>query len=102
MRNAPVEKDSGTRAGLHGQRLISLGLVDLDRILGGGLPLGSLLLVIEVRLFKRWWGGAGAQLPMHAPWRHDSNDRRLCYVKNILHSSSMPVQSHRMRTLRCT
>lgn len=25
-----------------------MGLVDLDRLLGGGLPLGSLLLVMEV------------------------------------------------------
>ena len=47
-RNAPAVADSGTRSGLHGQTLISLGLVDLDRLLGGGLPLGSLLLVIEV------------------------------------------------------
>ena len=49
-RNAPAVADSGTRSGLHGQTLISLGLVDLDRLLGGGLPLGSLLLVIEVMM----------------------------------------------------
>ena len=47
-RRAPSSVDSGTRPGLHGQTLISLGLVDLDRLLGGGLPLGSLLLVTEV------------------------------------------------------
>ena len=47
-RKAPAVADSGTRSGLHGQTLISLGLV--DRLLGGGLPLGSLLLVIEVMM----------------------------------------------------
>ena len=37
----------GTRPGLHGQTLISTGHADLDRLLGGGLPLGCLLLVLE-------------------------------------------------------
>ncbi|KAG2498263.1 hypothetical protein HYH03_004012 [Edaphochlamys debaryana] len=37
----------GTRPGLHGQTLISMGLVDLDRLLSGGLPLGSVLLLLE-------------------------------------------------------
>ena len=37
----------GTRAGLHGQTLISTGHADLDRVLGGGLPLGALLLILE-------------------------------------------------------
>lgn len=32
---------------MHSQTLISTGLADLDRILGGGLPLGALLLVLE-------------------------------------------------------
>lgn len=40
--------DSGTRPGLHGQTLISTGLVDWDRLLGGGLPLGTLSLIIQV------------------------------------------------------
>ncbi len=39
--------DLGTRAGLHSQTLISTGLADLDRILGGGLPLGAVLLLLE-------------------------------------------------------
>jgi elongator complex protein 4 len=39
--------DLGTRAGLHSQTLISTGLADLDRILGGGLPLGSILLLLS-------------------------------------------------------
>jgi elongator complex protein 4 len=39
--------DVGTRPGLHGQTLLSTGLADLDRLLGGGLPLGALLLVLE-------------------------------------------------------
>lgn len=39
--------DPGTRPGLHGQSLISSGHSELDKILGGGIPLGSLTLVIE-------------------------------------------------------
>lgn len=38
---------AGTRAGLHGQTLVSTGHADLDRVLGGGLPLGTLLVVLE-------------------------------------------------------
>jgi elongator complex protein 4 len=32
---------------LHGQTLLSSGHPDLDRLLGGGLPLGALLLLLE-------------------------------------------------------
>lgn len=39
--------DPGTRPGLHGQTLLSSGHPDLDRLLGGGLPIGSLLLLLE-------------------------------------------------------
>lgn len=39
--------DPGTRPGLYGQTLISSGHAELDKILGGGLPLGSLLLLLE-------------------------------------------------------
>lgn len=39
--------DLGTRPGLNGQVLISTGVAGLDKLLGGGLPLGSLLLVLE-------------------------------------------------------
>ena len=39
--------DPGTRPGLHGQTLVSSGHPDLDRLLGGGLPLGGLLLLLE-------------------------------------------------------
>ncbi|CAL8467548.1 g7086 [Coccomyxa elongata] len=39
--------DLGTRAGLHSQTLISTGLADFDRILGGGLPLGAVLVLLE-------------------------------------------------------
>lgn len=42
---API--DLGTRPGLHGQVLISTGLAGLDRLLGGGLPLGTILLLLE-------------------------------------------------------
>lgn len=44
-RAGPV--DLGTRPGLNGQVLISTGVAGLDKLLGGGLPLGSLLLIIE-------------------------------------------------------
>ncbi len=39
--------DPGTRPGLYGQTLVSSGHPDLDRLLGGGLPLGSLQLLLE-------------------------------------------------------
>eukprot|EP00887_Chlorella_sp_A99_P003209 scaffold9.g3209.t1 len=39
--------DPGTRPGLYGQTLVSSGHGDLDQLLGGGLPLGSLTLVLE-------------------------------------------------------
>jgi hypothetical protein len=39
--------DLGTRPGLNGQVLISTGVAGIDRLLGGGLPLGSVLLIIE-------------------------------------------------------
>ncbi len=38
----------GTRPGLHGQTLVSMGLVDLDRLMAGGMPLGSVTLLLEV------------------------------------------------------
>eukprot|EP00198_Chlamydomonas_reinhardtii_P003950 XP_001693286.1 predicted protein [Chlamydomonas reinhardtii] len=69
--------DMGTRPGLHGQTLVSMGLVDLDRILGGGLPLSSVLLVLE----KVMWlsasppaGGPGAFLPAEASASQSSSD----------------------------
>jgi len=48
-RHQPVSKTAevGTRPGLQGQTLVSTGIADLDRLLGGGLPLGSLLLLLE-------------------------------------------------------
>lgn len=55
--------DLGTRAGLHGRTLISSGLADFDKLLGGGLPLGCLVLILEVRL--------GQPIPLPG----NSNDR---------------------------
>ena len=43
----PAAETVGTRPGLLGQTLISTGHADLDRLLGGGLPLGCVLLVLE-------------------------------------------------------
>lgn len=39
--------EAGTRPGLAGQTLVSTGQADMDRLLGGGLPLGSLTLILE-------------------------------------------------------
>ena len=47
LRPAANAVGAGTRAGLHGQTLVSTGHADLDRVLGGGLPLGALLVVME-------------------------------------------------------
>jgi elongator complex protein 4 len=49
MRRQPVSgtAEIGVRPGLHGQTLLSTGLADLDRLLGGGLPLGSVMLLLE-------------------------------------------------------
>jgi PAXNEB protein len=44
---ALVHAEPGTLPGPYGQTLVSTGLADLDQLLGGGLPLGCLLLVIE-------------------------------------------------------
>ena len=37
----------GTRPGLSGQTLVSTGLADFDKLLGGGLPLGTVILLLE-------------------------------------------------------
>ncbi len=37
----------GTRPGRHGRTLVSTGTADLDAALGGGLPLGCLVVVVE-------------------------------------------------------
>ncbi|GAB4822273.1 hypothetical protein N2152v2_009319 [Parachlorella kessleri] len=44
---AAAASDLGTKPGLHGQTLVSSGHAELDKLLGGGLPLGSLLLILE-------------------------------------------------------
>ncbi|KAL4434654.1 hypothetical protein ABPG77_002777 [Micractinium sp. CCAP 211/92] len=46
-KGAAPAADPGTRPGLYGQTLVSSGHPDLDRLLGGGLPLGSLQLLLE-------------------------------------------------------
>lgn len=37
----------GTRPGLSGQTLVSTGLADFDKLLGGGVPLGTVILLLE-------------------------------------------------------
>ena len=37
----------GTRPGLSGQTLVSTGLADFDKLLGGGVPLGTVVLLLE-------------------------------------------------------
>ncbi|PSC68407.1 elongator complex 4 [Micractinium conductrix] len=56
-KGAAPAADPGTRPGLHGQTLLSLGQADLDRLLGGGLPLGALLLLLD-----DGWSGHAATL----------------------------------------
>eukprot|EP00890_Picochlorum_soloecismus_P000969 jgi/Picsp_1/1873/NSC_05339-R1_elongator complex protein 4-like len=46
-RSGPSTPDIGTRPGPHGQRVISTGLDDLDKIFGGGIPLGGVCLIEE-------------------------------------------------------
>ncbi|GIL42564.1 hypothetical protein Vafri_531 [Volvox africanus] len=61
--------DTGIRPGLHGQTLISMGLVDLDRLLSGRLPLASVLLILERVLWLTGSpppGGPAAFLPAEA------------------------------------
>ena len=43
----PTAAAPGTKAGPAGSSLVSTGLADLDLVLGGGMPLGSLLLLLE-------------------------------------------------------
>lgn len=50
LTTAAVRAGPGTRPGLHGQTLLSTGLGGLDSLLGGGLALGSLVLVLEARI----------------------------------------------------
>lgn len=42
-----MHAELGTRPGLSGQTLVSTGLADLDKLLGGGLPLGTVTLLLE-------------------------------------------------------
>ena len=37
----------GTKPGLHAHTLVSTGQADLDHLLGGGLPLGTVLVILE-------------------------------------------------------
>lgn len=46
-RRAVSPAGAGTRPGSLGQTLLSTGNADLDRIFGGGVPLGCLLLLLE-------------------------------------------------------
>lgn len=42
-----VLAELGTRPGLSGQTLVSTGLADFDKLLGGGLPLTTVTLLLE-------------------------------------------------------
>jgi len=41
--DVPATHVAGTRPGLHGHTLVSSGLADLDNLLGGGVPLGTVV-----------------------------------------------------------
>lgn len=44
---ARTHAELGTRPGLSGQTLVSTGLADFDKLLGGGLPLKTVTLLLE-------------------------------------------------------
>lgn len=51
VRRGCVERNLlGTRVGRHERLLVSSGLAELDRLVGGGFPLGALVLVTHVGL----------------------------------------------------
>jgi hypothetical protein len=74
--HTPTHAEPGTRPGLHGQTLVSMGLVDMDKLLGGGLPLGSLLLVLEVGLGPRPPG------QLHPPCRASAHELQ-CQARGV-------------------
>ena len=43
--DVPATHVAGTRPGLHGHTLVSSGLADLDNLLGGGVPLGTVVVL---------------------------------------------------------
>ncbi len=42
-----MHAELGTRPGLSGQTLVSTGLADFDKLIGGGVPLGTVTLLLE-------------------------------------------------------
>lgn len=45
--NLCMYAELGTRPGLSGQTLVSTGLADFDKLIGGGVPLGTVTLLLE-------------------------------------------------------
>ena len=85
---ACMPAELGTRPGLSGQTLVSTGLADFDKLIGGGVPLGTVTLLLEdtytqhhVTLLKYFLAeGAANNQALH--WsaghlRHASNVRAL-------------------------
>ncbi|DBA95005.1 TPA: hypothetical protein ACH3X1_002526 [Trebouxia sp. C0004] len=46
-KGAAKPAELGTRPGLSGQALVSTGLADFDKLIGGGIPLGTVTLLLE-------------------------------------------------------
>ncbi|DBA85372.1 TPA: hypothetical protein ACH3X2_006051 [Trebouxia sp. C0005] len=46
-KGAAKPAELGTRPGLSGQTLVSTGLADFDKLIGGGVPLGTVTLLLE-------------------------------------------------------
>ncbi|KAL0050026.1 hypothetical protein WJX82_003004 [Trebouxia sp. C0006] len=87
-KGAAKPAELGTRPGLSGQTLVSTGLADFDKLIGGGVPLGTVTLLLEdtytqhhVTLLKYFLAeGAANNQALH--WsaghlRHASNVRAL-------------------------
>lgn len=98
-----MHAELGTRPGLSGQTLVSTGLADFDKLIGGGVPLGTVTLLLEdtytqhhVTLLKYFLAeGAANNQALH--WsaghlRHASNVRAL--PQQVQHTPKvMPLPS---------
>ena len=93
---------TGTRPGLHSQTLISTGQGDLDKLLGGGIPLGAVLLIQEdafTQLHSTLLRSAlSALVAMLA--RHTTQHAQVLIPPKLLHSRNpSDVGAHALRSV---
>ncbi|CAK0742405.1 hypothetical protein CVIRNUC_001394 [Coccomyxa viridis] len=73
-REGNAAADLGTRSGVHNETLISTGLADLDNLLGGGIRLGTVVLLLQDALtphgstFLRYFVAEGAACGHTVHW----------------------------------